>query len=421
MIGKQFLLCSIDIKEKDVWAELINSSESIEEKDIATQEWHLRKQENVNYCKNTVKDDMHYRDALEKSRNLDLLWNENIETCVHLNKSFDEFEVTKRETSLVVDYHGNFLLLICYTISYQKSSLKQLADILFKNREIVRNLGDTEWFYDFQSHVKDEVCKYVHAITKKTKLRNDEVVLNDDAAFPLLFADSDGNDDLSELFRNEESFEQRSKGNTLSADYPNSFFHVGWNYTLAVNFPIDVQENIFCLMTKMQMSYYKFRYYKEYFNEVFSDILKNSGTIDSQRVDFFDKLKLNYKVFLANHFKFKYGLYPKYCQVMEGVEKLWNIDKETELLEKTFEAQSEFVNKKYSEANRRLNDKQNQALNIIALLQVAAFVSVIYDSLAFEEKWPTEFYTVLSLISISVIAVISLYISFGLIRRKRKN
>lgn len=103
------------------------------------------------------------------------------------------------------------------------------------------------------------------------------------------------------------------------------------------------------------------------------------------------------------------------------MEKLWNIDKDTELLEKTFEAQSEFVNKKYSEANKRLNDKQNQALNIIALLQVAAFVSVIYDSLTFKEKWPTEFYTVLSLISISVVGVISLYVSFGLIKRNKRN
>ncbi|GGW89247.1 hypothetical protein [Alteromonas halophila] len=420
MIAKQFLLCSVDIKEKGVWAELVNSSESMEEKDVATQEWHLRKQQNVNFCKHVVKEEMQYRDALEKSRNLDLLWNENVETCVDLNKSFAGFDIVKRETSLVVDYHGNFLFVICYTISYQDLSVKELAKEIFKNREITTNLGDSEWLYAFQDLVKEEVCKYVHAITKQTKLHSDNVILNNDAAFPLLFADSVQDEDLSELFRNEESSEQLAKGNALSADFTNSFFHVGWNYTLAVNFPYDVQENVFALMTKMQMSYYKFRYYKEYFNEVFTDILKNSEAIDSQRVDFFDKLKLNYKVFLANYFKFKYGLYPKYCQVMEGVERLWNIDKDTELLEKTFEAQSEFVNKKYSEANQRLNDKQNQALNIIALLQVAAFVSVIYDSLAFEEKWPNEFYTVLSLISISVIAVISLYVSFGLIRKSRK-
>lgn len=419
MIAKQFLLCSLDIKEKGVWAELVNSSESLEEKDIATQEWHLRKQSNFSYCRSVAKEEIEYRDSLEKARNLDLLWNENAETCIELQRSFTGFDVLKRETSLVVDYHGNFLLIVCYTISYENQSIKELAGKIFKDREVINNLGDTEWLTGFQSLVREEVCKYVHAVIKDTKLRYDDVILDNDAAFPLLFADSEKEEDLSELFRNEESFEQRAKGNSLSTDYNKSFFHVGWNYTLCVNFPFDVQENIFSLMTKMQMSYYKFRYYKEYFNEVFSDILKNSETIDSSRVDFFDKLKLNYKVFLANYFKFKYGLYPKYSQVMEGVEKLWNIDKDTELLEKTFEAQSEFVNKKYSEANQRLNDKQNQALNIIALLQVAAFVSVIYDSLAFEEKWPNEFYTVLSLISISVIAVISLYVSFGLIRKSK--
>lgn len=420
MIARQFLLCSIDIKDKSIWSDLINSTESIEEKNLAAKEWSLRKEKSYNTLADNQASEFNYRDALEKTRNFDLLWNDKVDQYETLNIEFDKFTLLGRDTSLVVDYHGNFLLIIGYTISHSSEDVKRVIQSLFKNRAVIENLQDTDWYLGFAEQVKNEIVGYVNSITKSERLVLSEVELDPDAAFPLFYSGAPSLPSLPDLFKNEESLEQRTRCNPLSDEYDDSFFHVGWNYTLALKFPENVNENIFSIMAKMQMSYYKFRYYKEYFNGVYTDILKNADNIDAERIDFFDKLKLNYSVFLANYFKFKYGLYPKFNSVMNTVEKLWNIDKDTLLLDKTFDAQTEFVNKKYNQMSQKLNDKQNQALNIIALLQLVAFVSVIYDSLAFEEKWPNEFYTVIVLLLVSVSAALSMYISMGMMRRRKK-
>lgn len=421
MIARQFLLCSINIKNKNIWSELINNSESIKEKDIAAKNWTLKKQNDLSYSESSSLGDssLDYRQALEKTRNLDLLWNSKVETSSSLQKPFKQFLITQRDSSLVVDYHGNFLLIMGYTIEYNNDDEQELIAALFKNRAVIDNVNDRDWFATHEANVKQEVVEYVNTFTQKEKLTPENIELNPDAAFPLLYSSSPASKNLPNLFKNEESLEQRTKQNSLMHDYEKAFFHVGWNYTLASHFPEDVNEHIFSLLTKMQMSYYKLRYYKEYFNVVFNDILKNSEAIDSEQVDFFDKLKLNYNVFLANYYKYKYGLYPKYNEVMNNVERLWNMDKDTEILNQTFNAQTEFVNKKFSETSQRLNDKRNQTLNIIALLQIIAFVSVIYDSLAFKEKWPFEFYTVIVFLVLSVTTAVSLFLSLGVIRKRK--
>lgn len=137
-------------------------------------------------------------------------------------------------------------------------------------------MQDSDWYLNFARQVKCEIVEYANSITKSENLLASEVELNPDAAFPLFYSDAPALPSLPDLFKNEESLEQRTRSNPLSAEYEDSFFHVGWNYILALKFPINVNENIFAIMSKMQMSYYKFRYYKEYFNGVYTDILKNA-------------------------------------------------------------------------------------------------------------------------------------------------
>ena len=159
-------------------------------------------------------------------------------------------------------------------------------------------------------------------------------------------------------------------------------------------------------MTKMQMSYYKFRYYKEYFNEAFNDLFKNARKIDSEKVDFFDRLQLNYHDFVTNYYKYKLGLFPKFNVEMDKVEKLWHMDKDMELMEKTFTAQADFVKKKYNDITKEVNDKQNRALAIIALVQVVAFLSVIYDCVELKDKYNNLFWASLAFVTIILVTLI---------------
>jgi len=125
---------------------------------------------------------------------------------------------------------------------------------LFKGRSIIENIGDSEWINQVNHDVKKEVVHYVNTVLGKDSLNINRVELSTDAAFPLFVSEVKSEEAFSDLFANEENSEQRSKTNVLSEDYTGSYFHVGWNYTLALGFPTEVNDQIFSLMAKMQMS-----------------------------------------------------------------------------------------------------------------------------------------------------------------------
>lgn len=420
MNAKQFLLCSINIKDKKVWSELITATGSMNEKELLVDGWELFNEEQVRYNESSVHD-FNYRNSLLYSRNFSLLSSTVINHSESLTKEFESISVNHRDVTLIVDYHGNFLFIIAYqAIMKQDADVSDAIKSFFRNRSIIDNVGDRDWYNQTEQAVKLEVAKYVNKVLEASKLNPDKIELNPDAAFPLFMSDAATQVNLQDLFNNEENIKQRSERNPLSEDYDGSFFHVGWNYTLAINYPREVNEHIFSLMTKMQMSYYKFRYYKDYFDEAFNDLFKNAQNIDSDKVDFFDRIQLNYFDFLSNYYKFKLGLFPKFYDEMDRVEKLWHMDKDMELMDKTFNAQAEFVNKKYNEISQEINDKQNQALNIIAFVQIIAFLSVIYDSIMFEAAKPTFFWvSLLSVVLLLVILVIR-YIRIGKVRKLSK-
>jgi len=407
----QFLLCSVDIKDKKIWSELITATGVKHENELLADGWELFNEDHFHYVESSDYD-FNYRNALRYARNFRLLSNTAINHSESLTKELDSISVNHRDASLMVDYHGNFLFIICYQATLKPSAdVRGAIDNLCWNRSVIDNVGDRDWYNQTEQSVKTEVAKYVNKILGASKLEPDKIELNPDAAFPFFVSEAAAPENLHDQFRNEENKRQRSEKSLLSEDYEGSYFHVGWNYTLALRFPREVNENIFALMTKMQMSYYKFRYYKRYLNEAFNDLIENTQSIDSEKVDFLDRLKFNYNDFLANYYKFKQGLFPKFNEEMERVEKLWNIDIDMALMNKIFADQAEFVNKKYNDINQTINERQRRTLNVIALAQVMAFLSVIYDSVEFEGKTPDLFW-------VSLFSVVSLLVALIFIHYK---
>lgn len=420
MNARQFLLCSIDIRDKKIWSELITAAGSMGKTGLLADDWELFNEDQFRYDESSDLD-FNYRSALRYARNFHLLSSTAIDQTETFTRKLDSITVNGRDASLIVDFHGNFLFIIGYQVTLNPSSNVQNAiESLFKNRSVINNLGDRDWYNRIEKNVRIEVARYVNKILGASELSPDRIDLNPDAAFPLFISEAEASEKLHDLFYNEENMEQRSVKSLLSQDYDGSYFHVGWNYTLALKFSREVNEQIFSLMAKMQMSYYKFRNYKDYFNEAFTDLFKNASNIDLEKVDFFDRLQLNYHDFLTNYYKFKLGLFPKFNVEMDKVEKLWHMDKDMELMDKAFTAQTEFVNKKYHDINQEINDRQNQALTIIAFIQVIAFLSVIYDSVELKKNYPHLFWVSLALVITILVTLVVRHFSIGNGRKPSK-
>lgn len=410
MNARQFLLCSVNIRNKKAWSEFSIATAAKRKAELLLSDWEPLDEEHLRYKESVVRD-FCYRDALRYARNFHLLSCKTINHAEILSREIGCLTLTGRDVSLIVDTHGNFLFIICYQLtSRPETNALDAIDTLFKNRSVIDNIGDRDWYIETQCSVKTEIARYVNKALGTNELSADKIELNSDAAFPLFVADAEGPANFGSLFSNEENIEQRTENSPLSRDYSGSYFHIGWNYTLVLGFPREVNEHIFALLTKMQMSYYKFRYYKEHFEETFNDLFRNEQMIDSSKVDYFDRLQLNYRDFLSNYYKFKLGLFPKFYTEMDRVEKLWHVDKDMELMSGTFAAQAEFVNKKHSDISQKTERKQNQALNVIALLQILAFMSVIYDSLQFKGQWPALFNSAVAFIALSLTIIVWHYL-----------
>ncbi len=416
----QFLLFSIQIDDKHVWSEFVSAMGKRQEAELLMDDWESFDKTKLNYTE-SEQQAFDYKEALQSARNIAFLNNKSAYESVAFERMIGDISLSGRESSLLVDLYGNFIFVIKYdAVIADDSPLNDAVKAIFSGRNVINNFADGEWFSQMQTIVPEHVSAYVNHILGEQKLSQQQVTLNPDAAFPLLFSDAKASTELNELFANEENVVQINEKNYLASGYDNAFFHVGWNYTLAANFPKEVNENIFVVMTKMQMSYYKFRHFKEFFEENFDSFYKDSYEIDSEKVDFFDRLQLRYYGFVSDYYKFKLGLFPKYHDEMDKVEKLWHIDQEMELMDKTFAAQSEYVNKRYNALIQDVNDKQNQSLNFIALLQIAAFISVLYDSFKFSQEWPLSFTIVLFVVIFVLAIATSLYFSIKRMKNQKK-
>lgn len=375
-----FLLCSVKIKEPKKWTHLITAA-GAESFESAQGLWR-RLSGSPGHPAHAERD-INYRSAIEQARNFSPFLCVQLDESSRCEKSCDKLSISRREASLIRDEHGNFLLILGYALAFEAQSDHSVIAGLFKNRSVIENIGEAAYFQGLQDRAQGAVSAYADSVLGQGHLSPDDIQLDADAVFPLLLPQFPAPSGLDSLFQKEENRLQREEKSLLADDYPGSFFHVGWNYALAQNFPREVNEQIFVLMAKMQLSYYAFRYYKEYFEEATRDVARSTAVIDYEVVEFFDQLRIGYQGFLSQYTKYKLGLYPKYYAELEAVEKLWHMDKDIQWISDLFMAHAEFVNKKHEDLNQRINLRQQKTLGFIAIMQVLAFMSVFFDSYQF--------------------------------------
>lgn len=412
--SRLFLLCAVDIKDQKAWADLTTKA-AIQADSLFENTWKKLDRATCKYHE-SPESDFDFRQALDEARNFAPSLNRQIDASEVLNKTCHGIDIKQRDSALIMDEHGHFLFILSYQLSFDSQDALPAIHRLFRNRSVIDNLGQGDFFREMQKQVAQEIVNYVNRLAAPKTLSPDNVELNANAVFPLLFSDTSAPENIQALFKNEENKAQRMESSPLGADYDGAFFHVGWNYTLALRFPREVNEQLFVILTKMQLSYYVFRHYKEYFEKTIKDLAKTSEAIDYEVVAFFDRLRIGYQGYFSQYAKFKLGLYPKYFVELEAVEKLWHVDRDIDLMSELFATQTEFVNKKHRDLTDRINLQQQRTLGAIAILQILALMSVSYDAFQFFSTAEARIYAQAS----TVLVVLGLILSVVSYLRAKK-
>lgn len=323
--------------------------------------------------------------------------------------------------SLIVDDNLKFLVALEIECTGYADAGAFIVESL-KNRSPIENLGLSGWSGEALDQAKTAALEIVGKCTRSIGL---SVPLGasfvPDSFYPLVISDEAAQRDMTELFSNEESTQERINS-PLCGDYQDAFLRIGWNYALSMGLN-DATANlkIISFLLFLQSYYYQMRFYKLYFLNKLEDMITQKEMSKAES-EMFAGLKISYHKFTLHFMNYKTGLNPKYYSEFEKVEALWHLNDDMEIIDRAFEIQNERADKLYQATIEKDNETQNLALKLITVLQIFGIYSIYYDGLQLAKE-PISYFqgaTLLALLISVVIAALLWKNGFKAIFAKKK-
>jgi len=360
------------------------------------------------------------KDSISKERNLNPQIYKNL---INPIKSKYKNSLLSLEAKLIVNQKHNFLILFEFTFTNLNFDN---CDNFVRNLMHNRNLFNETETRDFYNTVRIKSMSIINNTIKKI-LNNSSVLISEknftiDSNYPLIFINGfKKNNDISQLFSNEEDIEQRNMSALITEEYENSFVHVGWNYGIIKDVPKNVSQKYLCMLIFLQLTYYLLRFYKNYF-QVKIQTLSKKHFFNENEIKNFDRLKILYHKEYLGYKTYKSGLFPKYYKEFTNIEILWHIEEDISIIEKTFEVQKEYINKHFQFEIDRTNRNLNYGIAMIGLIQIFTIYSIFNDYLSLKTNTNNSHYLSYATIFVAItIIIFVLFVSFTYIKEKRKN
>lgn len=311
--------------------------------------------------------------------------------------------------SLIVDENLKFLVVFEIECTQEVESGKFIYESL-KNRTPIENLGLTSWSDEALSKAK---MIALHIVGQCTKSIGSSLPVSasfqQDSFYPLAVSDEAAHMDMSDIFSNEESIENRGSS-ALCGDHENAFLRIGWNYAVSMGVKdVTINLKIISFLLFLQSYYYQMRFFKLYFLNKLEDLITKKE-MSKEESELFARLKISYHQFTLHFMNYKTGLNPKYYAEFEKIEELWHLTDDMKIIDRAFEIQNERADKLYKLTIEKDNDTQNLALKLITVLQIFGIYSIYYDGLQLAKE-PLSYFQMatVSAIVISVFIVVLLW------------
>jgi len=384
---------------------------------FSEQEWECLDKEDA--YMNNISGNLDIKDSILRERNLNPQMYKNLINPLKLKyKTFS----LNLDAKLIVNEKHNFLII--FEFIFTDLDFED-CDNFIKNIMHDRNLFEETNTKDFYSKVQMKSMHIINNIITKV-LNSNRTFISEknftiDSSYPLIFINEfKHNNDLSQLFSNEEDIEQRSTSALITKEYKNSFIHIGWNYGILKDIPKNVSQKYLCMLIFLQLTYYLLRFYKNYFQKRIQT-LSNKHIFNEEEVKKFDKLKILYHKEYLGYKTYKSGLFPKYYKEFINIEILWHMEEDTSFIEKTFEVQNEYINKHFQLETDKTNRNLNYGIAIIGLIQIFAIYGIFNDYVSLKKDANYFNYLDYATTSITtIIIIVILFIGFIYIQGKRK-
>ncbi len=318
---------------------------------------------------------------------------------------FEGYEVHCK-AHLVADATLNVILIFeLEFLAAAGGAIDDTLRTLLRQRNILAELGLESEHTDIKLRATHAVLDVMKGLDIPSFGKVPSLSFTLDSAFPLIFTSAPHTIHApDDLFLNEEDQEQRRHNSGISLDYPGSYLHVGWNYGIALNLPRNLNQKIFCMVLFLQIYYYEIRFFKDYFQK---SLLESPSRAATERsLESFQGFQIAYRRMILDYKTYKSGLYPKLHKEFTRIEQLWHIPDDIGFITETFDLQRDFLDRKFQMEGERINKRQDVALNIIALLEIAALYEVWRGAVELKTEHQDYFWlaTILILIVAAIVA-----------------
>ncbi|QCF27207.1 hypothetical protein [Hydrocarboniclastica marina] len=293
----------------------------------------------------------------------------------------DNGPVQRVESNLFYDEDGCFLVVTEVDMAFAPDSdSESICKYVLARREVFANLGLVDYMEGIFRQAEAAVHEVVSA--REKKFPKDGVRFSQECTLPLLVSEAEMSNGVLERFRNEESLKSISCREGIDSEYPEAFFHPGWNYTVALNLPPQVCLNLLQIMIRCQCLFFCLGYFKTYFQDEFRIASDRRHIMGHREVEEADRVRLAFHDLSARYFAFQNKLFPKYHDEAVRLLQRWHCYDDLENIEKYIDLNFQAKERLHNTNLERQNEKQNYALALIAVFQVLAIFGALSDGVS---------------------------------------
>lgn len=163
----------------------------------------------------------------------------------------------------------------------------------------------------------------------------------------------------------------------LVRDCLGAVFHPGWNYIVATGLPREALTAVLQLTLRAQAFYFSLGYMKAYFAEETRRTLAADDQVSQADIQRAEQVRLAFYDMLGGFNRYRNQLFPKYFDALNALTGLWHCMDDVADIKEYIALDIEAKDRRHARGLLKLNQRQNNALALIALLQLISIYGAL--------------------------------------------
>lgn len=323
--------------------------------------------------------------------------------------SFDDDLAIDNSSGSVLLYDSNYkVFYIVYSLILKTNKTlnpKRLSGLhdTIRNQLVIDDANGNFDISDWASSIRSKSLESIRQEFKGSSSDQDFTILNNSGYLCSLFPDFDQlnfdtemvdfknkflncNHNIDLVDEKKQHYSQLSINNTVAdgnSSYENSksIIFFGWRSTTLFGLHEDRDIKLIPLLINVQNIYIQIDcFYKPFLSSIYEEVQYSNDYVSlSEKLEYFDRLLISFQNLIYSKERFLSELKPFQAEVFSEVESYWGMSKTYSTIDNTLNICQTSLERKLDIKNNRIQQKQNDILFVLAIIQIFSIVGIVGD------------------------------------------